>query len=266
MKKVIPWVIGVVVLAGAGAAYYFWQRKPAPAAPTPPVVTAPAAPNPQIESATHYPAPEPAAPQATAQPLPELKDSDSLAREALTSLVGAEALKKFLVTEEIVRRIVVTIDNLPRKTLAMRLNPVKPVGDEFRTAGKDGSLVIAAENAARYTPYVRVADGVNAKKLVAAYGRLYPLFQKAYGDLGYPKGYFNDRLIFVIDHLLAAPELQGPIALVAPHVQSKFADPALEALSAGQKIMIRMGNENAAVIKAKLREIRRELTEPRAPR
>ena len=39
----------------------------------------------------------------------------------------------------------------------------------------------------------------------------------------------------------------------------EFADPALEQRSAGQKIMLRMGSENAARVKSKLREIRREL-------
>jgi hypothetical protein len=144
--------------------------------------------------------------------------------------------------------------------VAQRLNPVRPVGGEFRVAGGEGSFAIAPENAARYQPYVRMVQLVNAKKLALAYGRLYPLFQKAYEDLGYPKGYFNDRLIAVIDHLLVAPEVQGPIPLVAPHVQYQFADPELEALSAGQKVLLRMGSANAAVIKAKLREIRAELT------
>jgi hypothetical protein len=45
----------------------------------------------------------------------------------------------------------------------------------------------------------------------------------------------------------------------------QFADPELEGLSAGQKIMLRMGAENAAKVKAKLREIRRELS-ARPPR
>ncbi|MEJ2700374.1 MAG: DUF3014 domain-containing protein, partial [Desulfuromonadales bacterium] len=63
-----------------------------------------------------------------------------------------------------------------------------------------------------------------------------------------------------IDHLLAAPEVQGPIRVVRPSVRYKFADPDLEALSAGQKILIRMGPDNAAKVKAKLREIRQELT------
>jgi Protein of unknown function (DUF3014) len=264
MKKAIPWVIGIVLLAGVGAAIYFWQRKQTPEPQPAPIAAAPAAPIPQVEPATHYPVPESSEPPAAAQPLPELNDSDQLVQDALAGLIGAESLKKFVVTQEIVRHIVVTVDNLPRKTLAIRLSPVKPVGGEFRTTGKEGSVAIAADNAARYTPYVRVAEAVNAKILVAAYGRLYPLFQKAYEDLGYPKGYFNDRLIAVIDHLLVAPEIQGPMALVAPHVQYRFADPKLEALSAGQKILIRMGSENAVVIKAKLREIRRELTGPYA--
>jgi len=37
-------------------------------------------------------------------------------------------------------------------------------------------------------------------------------------------------------------------------------DPELESRSAGQKILLRIGNDNAARIKAKLREIRTELT------
>lgn len=260
MNKAIPWAIGIVLLAGVGTAFYFLQEKQAPEPQPAPVAAAPAAPMPQAEPATHYPVPQPPEARAAAQPLPELNDSDKLLQDALAGLVGAESLKKFLVTQEIVRHIVVTVDNLPRKTLAIRLSPVKPVGGEFRTAGKEGNLAIAADNAARYTPYVRAAEAVNAKKLVAAYGRMYPLFQKAYEDLGYPKGYFNDRLIVVIDHLLAAPEVRGPIALETPHVQAQFADAELEARSAGQKIFIRMGSENAAVIKARLREIRRELT------
>jgi len=36
---------------------------------------------------------------------------------------------------------------------------------------------------------------VDAKKLVSVYVHLYPLFQQAYVGLGYPDGYFNDRLV-----------------------------------------------------------------------
>jgi hypothetical protein len=91
------------------------------------------------------------------------------------------------------------------------------------------------------------------------YSSFYPLFQAAYVELGYPKGYFNDRLVAVIDHLLAAPTVDGPLRLTQPHIVYKFADPQLESASAGHKIMLRMGSQNALVVKAKLREIRAEL-------
>jgi len=74
--------------------------------------------------------------------------------------------------------------------------------------------------------------------------------------LGYPSQYFNDRLVEVIDHLLAAPDLSGPIELARPSVMYVYTDPALEALSSVQKTLLRMGSQNAAVVKTKLREIR----------
>jgi hypothetical protein len=95
--------------------------------------------------------------------------------------------------------------------------------------------------------------------LAGFYVRLYPLFQQAYVELGYPNGYFNDRLIGVIDHLLAAPEPKAPVYLAQPRVVFEFADPQLESLSAGQKILVRMGADNEMRIKAKLRELRKLL-------
>jgi len=78
--------------------------------------------------------------------------------------------------------------------------------------------------------------------------------------LGYPNGYFNDRLVQVIDVLLATPEPTAPIELVRPNVMYTFADPNLEARPAGQKLLMRMGPENAAAIKAKLTELRAIVT------
>jgi hypothetical protein len=66
-------------------------------------------------------------------------------------------------------------------------------------------------------------------------------------------------LIEVIDHLLATPEVRDPVRLVQPRVMYEYADPQLQALSAGQKVLIRMGAANAAVVKTKLRELRTEL-------
>lgn len=123
-----------------------------------------------------------------------------------------------------------------------------------------------------------LAESVNTTRAVDVYLRLYPLLQRAYEELGYPKRYFNDRLIEVINQLLATPnateqaikvqltEVKGSIPSVRPWVRYEFADPALESLSAGQKILLRVGPVNQRRLKAKLAAIRQELLKRVTPR
>jgi hypothetical protein len=254
-RSVLPYVLIAFLALGAGGGYYAWRmREPPPPAPEPVAQTAPAAPAKSEPSIEHPIDEAPASP-----PLPTLADSDPALGSAVASVVGKQSFEQFFVPEGLVRRLVATIDNLPRKQTAARLMPVKPVPGPMRTTGQDASLAIAADNAARYAPYVQVVNLVDSKKLVAVYAQFYPLFQQSYAELGYPSRYFNDRVFEVIDLLLATPEVTGPIALTQPKVLYEFADPQLQELSAGQKILLRMGPENEARVKVKLREIRKLL-------
>ena len=254
MKNPLAWLAAVVVLAGA-VAFYHWRTADAPQ-PPPPVAAAPPAPAPVEPPRILHPMPEP---QAGSAPLPPLADSDAVVKDTLSGLFGREAFAHFFMPDGIARRFVATIDNLPRKSAANRLLPVRPVPGAFAIAGRDDTLEIGAQNAFRYRPYVQVMEAADAKKLVAVYVRFYPLFQTAYQELGYPEGYFNDRLVAAIDDLLAAPNIAAP-RLVQPKVLYQYADASLEDRSAGQKIMMRMGADNAARVKAKLRAIRKEVT------
>jgi hypothetical protein len=56
----------------------------------------------------------------------------------------------------------------------------------------------------------------------------------------------------------------GPIKLTQPSVYYQFADPSLEELSSGQKLMIRLGSQNAAIVKEKLRVLRKEVVKQAA--
>ena len=76
----------------------------------------------------------------------------------------------------------------------------------------DDETVISPANAQRYQPYVDLLLEADTQGLVELYGRYYALFQEAYEAQGYPDGYFNDRLVEVIEHLLATPEPQGMLA------------------------------------------------------
>ena len=62
-----------------------------------------------------------------------------------------------------------------------------------------------------------------------------------------------------LNDLLAAPDIEEPIKLIRPNVFYLYADPNLEGRSAGQKILMRMGKNNSAKIKAKLSEIKRQI-------
>lgn len=256
MSKTIWWLIFILGCGLFASIIYYAlpEMKPEPVArPTAPAaVQPPASAEPQIRN--------PVAQQPAGKPLPVLDASDATMRNALGELSLDKTLIDLFRLHDFVRRVVTTIDNLPREKLALRLMPVTLAGGKFLVTGKGERLAIGADNAARYAPYLRLTGAIDAGKLVALYRHFYPLFQQAYQELGYPKGYFNDRLIDVIDHLLAAPEVKAPVNLVRPKVFYLFADPALEARSAGQKILMRVGSENAALIKAKLRDIRGELT------
>lgn len=253
MKKTM-WLVVLLVLGGIAAGFYYWQMEPEPAAGPPPVEAPPA---PEPEPQIRHPIKETEPPE---KPLPALENSDGAMLKVLTGFFGRQAVQEFFNVREIVRRFVVTVDNLPRKHVPLRYRLFKPVAGKFLATGEGENYLTNSDNLRRYKSYVLLSDTVDAKKLVVVYTRFYPLFQQEYMNLGYPKGYFNDRLVEAIDDMLAAPEIPGAIKLVRPKVMHLFADPQLEELSAGQKIMIRMGVENAVRIKARLREVRQELT------
>ncbi|MCU0974700.1 MAG: DUF3014 domain-containing protein [Steroidobacteraceae bacterium] len=247
-------LIGVVVLVALVGAAWWWSSREAPV----PVVDEPAvapAVVAQEPVPVRHPVDAPAA-EELAEPLPLLDDSTLRASEEIVALVGVSAFGELFLAQEVVRRFVAAVDNLPRRELPVAQRPLRGAAGVFLAAGEEGALVVDEANYARYEPYARLATLLDARAAVAAYQRLYPLAQQAYEELGYPGRYFNDRLIEAIDDLLAAPEIEGPIPLKRPNVVYEFADASLEARSAGQKILIRMGPSNARAVKAKLIEIR----------
>jgi len=234
------WIIGGVVLLAVAVGIWFWQKREAAESrvPAPPLAAAPA---PEIKN-----------PIVT----PDDIDPNLSATEQVATLVGTPRFEAMFVPDEFVRRVVATVDSLPRDDVAARMNPAKPPTGSFVTAGEGDALVLGAANFARYTAWVELVDSLDTDATGALYRRLYPQFQKAYEDLGKPDGYFNDRVVEVIDHLLSAPPAPATIALAQPSVYYVFADPALEAESAGRKLLLRMGPGNAARVQAKLKEIR----------
>lgn len=213
------------------------------------------------------PEPEPAPAAADAEPtetptpeepdpLPSLAESDEPLRSDLAQTAAPTAIERFLVPDALIRKTVVAVDNLDSAPVSRRFRPVASVEGSVPVVRSGDSIRLDTANYERYEPWVDAFTAASPEQLIAVYTRYYPLFQDAYEDLGYPDGYFNDRLVQIIDHLLATPEVQGPIALKQPKVFFEFADPKLERLSWGQKALIRMGPEQARAVKAQVRAIR----------
>jgi hypothetical protein len=167
-------------------------------------------------------------------------------------------VSELLVDTAVIEKIVATVDNLPRDHVAEKIRPIGGIVGPYLADGQDdsGQYTINSDNYERYDFLVNLVAGADLDALVEIYQRYYPLFQEAYTGLGYPDGYFNDRLIAVIDHLLETPEIREPVELVRPHVLYEYADPDIEALSSGQKMLLRMGGDHAVRVKQFLEELR----------
>lgn len=255
MKKAAPWVF-ILILAGGFTAWYFSQS-PAPEA-HPSIVALPMAgeaePRPGPRAQFPVPAEEP---ETSVQPeaLPVLEQSDEAVIEALSGLLGAEELGSVFILEQIVSRIVSTVDSLDSRQIAPLVMPVKPAGGKFMVQGNE-SPVIHPDNAARYQRYANVIQAMDAESAMSIYRRYYPLFQEAYEQLGYQDRYFNDRLVEIVDHLLATPATPADIEVIQSESVYVFVDQRMEDLSAGQKILLRVSREQRRVAEQKLGELR----------
>lgn len=249
----------------AAIAVYLWAEREDPAlaarlaeapravrdlvAPMPPGQAAPAPGNPAAnEDTTTLALPDPS--------LPLLDDSDAASLGLLRSLLGPAVVEAWFNPQALVRRLVVTIDNLPTSRLSMRHRVLRAAPGSFLVTGPEGALTASPDNAQRYAPLVDALLKVDAATWVKRYRQWYPLLQQAYAEIGDPRQLFNDRLLAVIDHLVAVDVPASPPLLIHPGVLYRHADPALEARSVGAHALMRLGRAEAMQVQARLREIR----------
>jgi len=212
-----------------------------------------------------YPVPQPQPPAQTesaVEPAPTEQEPGSLPEQNqtleghLAELIQQQNLFGLLQLDNLIQRFVVTIDSLPEKRVSQHLLPLKPPPGKFMVTGGR----ISPENSKRYGLYLQMIDTLGIDRAVSLYVQFYDRFQAAYRELGYPQGHFNDRFVAVIDHLLATPATDTPLEVVQPLLVYKYADPDLEKLSAGQKMLLRIGAENRNRMESILRELRQRLT------
>jgi len=279
-------LIGLVLIVLAAAAYYYVMvYEPLVEEKLPPPV-----PTAAVEKPEPKPEPKPVIDkppeqeiEVEAEPeivdeaieLPPLAQSDELVLGSLSSLAGEASVMRFLMSDNVVSRFVASVDALTSRQVPGQIMVVQDLEGEFiATADEQPDTVVRNSegdpipqyilnpaNYGRYDPQVEMFEALDTQELVSLYRDYAPLTQQAYAELGYPDGNFNVRLVEVIDSLLSTPEIREPPRLIKPEAFYLFTNPDLEALTAGQKILLRMGPVNAQRVKVKLREIRAALAQ-----
>ncbi|MDX1538187.1 DUF3014 domain-containing protein [Arsukibacterium sp.] len=180
------------------------------------------------------------------EPLPALENSDPVIKQDILQLDWQPGLAGLINTEQMVRNLVVTVDNLAQRQLVAKHPVVARLDQPFMAvpAEEGDTYRIDPASYQRYEPYVRLVESVEPVQVMQLLERYQPLFEQAFGELGYPELSFKKRLQQALQQFLAI-ELNNPdTTLVRKSVAYTYADPDVEGRSDLEKQIIRLGPDN----------------------
>ncbi|WP_338365436.1 DUF3014 domain-containing protein [uncultured Pseudoalteromonas sp.] len=221
-----------------------------------PVVEAPSV-KPEKPAELNVPTQRAAEPEPVVEPLPTLDESDTVVVAKMDEYLS-DSVMSLMVTDDVIRRGVVFIDNIARGKIAKKHTPVVKPEEDF-SVNEGDILTIDPNSYERYTPYVKVFTSMSAAQAVRIYEQYKPLINNAYSEIGYGDDEFNQTLEDAIELLLDTPEPEGELPLLRDSVTYQYAFSEWEQLPAAQKQLLRMGPENMKKVKAALRKIKAEL-------
>ena len=221
-----------------------------------PVVDAPSV-MPEKPAELEVPAQSPSEPEPEVEPLPTLNESDAVVVAKMDEYLS-DSVMSLMVTDDVIRRGVVFVDNLAKGKVAKKHTPVVQPEEKF-SVNEGDILTINPNSYERYTPYVKIFTSMSAAQAVRMYEEYKPLINNAYSEIGYGDDEFNQTLTDAIDLLLDTPEPEGDLPLLRNSVTYQYAFSEWEQLPDAQKQLLRMGPENMKKVKAALRNIKAQL-------
>ncbi len=191
------------------------------------------------------------------EPLPTLNESDEVVVARMDEVLSDQVMS-LMVTDDLIRRGVVYVDNIAKGKVAVSHAPVERPKESFKVIEGD-ILTIDPNSYERYTPYVKLFTSLSAAQVIRIYDEYKPLINEAYAEIGYEGDGFTGTLEEAIEVLLDTPEPKGEMPLVRNSVMYQYAYAEWENLPDAQKQLLRMGPENMKKVKAALRNIKAEL-------
>jgi Protein of unknown function (DUF3014) len=254
-RRSFPWLpVALAVVVIAGAAWYFFVRKPAPEDVAVRTET--------TKALEQTPDAGSKAEPGDNIPLPPLVETDALVRELVARLSSHPRVAAWLTTDQLIRNFTVVVVNISNgRTPAVHLKTVPPTG-KFAVRQSGGEVLIDPKGYQRYDGHAEAVAALDARGAARLYATLKPRIDEAHQELGAPPGEFDRVLERAIVELLKTPVVEGDVRLEADSVSYTFADPKLESLSEAQRQLLRMGPRNVKMIQAKLRELAQYLGIP----
>ena len=242
---------GVVLLTG------IWPPKEEPA----PTVTAtpPEPPPSPIMTAIEEPAPEPLPPppELVEDPLPRLEESDDAVRDAVGDIPLGTAGQQYLMPGNIIERSASLIYLMAQGDVPYKLLPVSRPKAAFRIRDDGTQVVTDPAGFERHDALTQWLQSLDLESLLSSLEWFIPLFREAWSYYGEDPAAFDMAVVMTLDLVIATPEIDlSEARLIRKEAVWIFEDPAIEGLAPIQKQVLRMGPENAKILKAKAAEAR----------
>jgi hypothetical protein len=245
---------GVVLLTG------IWPPEEESSAP--PVMAAPPAPPPapaitELEEPTVEPPPPPPPPAPVEDPLPRLEESDDAVRDAVGDIPLGTAGQQYLIPGNIIERSASVVYLMAQGDVPYKLLPVSRPKATFSISDDGTQVVTDPAGFERYDALTQWLQSLDLESLLSSLEWFIPLFREAWSYYGEDPAAFDMAVVMTLDLVIATPEVDlSEARLIRKEAVWIFEDPAIEGLAPIQKQVLRMGPENAEIVKAKATKAR----------
>ena len=253
-------VLVLVLLIAGGVVLLTGVWPPEEESTAPPVTTALPAPPPvpvitELEEPAVDPTPPP--PPPVEEPLPRLEESDDAVRDAVGDIPLGTAGQQYLVPGNIIERSASLIYLMAQGDVPYKLLPVSRPKAAFPISDDGTQVVTNPAGFERYDALTQWLQSLDLESLLSSLEWFIPLFREAWSYYGEDPAAFDMAVVMTLDLVIATPEVDlSEARLIRKEAVWIFEDPAIEGLAPIQKQVLRMGPENAEIVKAKATEAR----------
>ncbi|MEH6911664.1 MAG: DUF3014 domain-containing protein [Oceanicoccus sp.] len=185
-----------------------------------------------------------------------LENSDPQVLLAIADL--SPSLTQWLIPEEQLRKWVLSVDLVADGKLPKRYRPIDYPMVKFVTKTLADDAILSEKNYPRMNDLLAATITIDPELLARYYQNWLPILEKAYSEQGRSDS-FDQRFQQAISQTLAASSLTEEPALVRPSVLYRYANPDYENATDVEKLLWRMGPDNAEKVQDFLREFRNQL-------